>query len=390
MLDYLLIQPDAQPLWQHNQNSPETLRYIIVDEFHTFDGAQGTDLACLLRRLKHRLKTPKNHLACVGTSATLSSNGNKADLLHYAATIFEEPFDDNALIEEDRITANEFLYDDQDALINVLPIPGPEKLNALQPDRYASPVAYLRAQARLWLQEFAPQDGNQGLGLGQTFEQQSILPPTDPQQLSLEASTDPADPLNQRWRIQLGQELKTLPIVQNLLRKLSDGSKTYAELLDLFGRRLGISTTAPPEYTQLLLDSLLSLMAAARRGVPKPDGTTLVLPWVSLRVQYWFRELRRMVATVEAEPELQFSTDLATSAVDPGEAIPPKTLPVLHCRDCGATGWGACGPARGPTSSKPMLSKPFTRPTSAVSPWSLTSFPATRHSPITGCSVVSV
>lgn len=347
MLDYLLIQPDAQPLWQHNQSNPETLRYIIVDEFHTFDGAQGTDLACLLRRLKHRLKTPKNHLACVGTSATLGSNGNKSDLLTYAATIFEEPFDDNALIEEDRITANEFLYDDQDALINVLPIPGPEKLNALQPDRYASPVAYLRAQARLWLQEFAPQDGHKDLGLGQTFEQQSILPPTDPQQLSLEASTDPTDPLNQQWRIQLGQELKTLPIVQNLLRKLSDGSKTYAELLDLFGRRLGISTTAPPEYTQLLLDSLLSLMAAARRGVPKPDGTTLVLPWVSLRVQYWFRELRRMVATVEAEPELQFSTDLATNAVDPGEGTPPKTLPVLHCRDCGATGWGGVRPSQG-------------------------------------------
>ena len=319
MLDYLLIQPDAQPLWQHNQANPEALRYIIVDEFHTFDGAQGTDLACLLRRLKHRLKTPHNHLACVGTSATLGGDGNNAEMLKYAATIFEEPFDDQALIEEDRVTPKEFLYEDQDALINVLPIPGPEKLNALQPDRYASPIAYLRAQARLWLQEFAPQDSSKGFGLGQTFEQQSILPPTDPQQLTLESSTDPTDPLNEQWRIQLGQELKTLPIVQNLLRKLSDGSKTYDELLDLFGRRLGISTEAPPEYTQLLLDSLLSLMAAARRGVPKPDGTTLVLPWVSLRVQYWFRELRRMVATVEAEPELQFSTDLATKAVDPGE-----------------------------------------------------------------------
>lgn len=88
-------------------------------------------------------------------------------------------------------------------------------------------------------------------------------------------------------------------------------------------------------------------MAVARRGVTKPDGTTLVLPWVSLRVQYWFRELRRMVATVEAEPDLKFSTDLATNTVDPGEAIPPKTLPVLHCRDCGATGWGGVRPSQG-------------------------------------------
>ena len=41
MLDYLLVQPESQKLWRYNQ--PDTLRYIIVDEFHTFDGAQGTE-----------------------------------------------------------------------------------------------------------------------------------------------------------------------------------------------------------------------------------------------------------------------------------------------------------------------------------------------------------
>src|SRR5687768_9988551 len=81
MLDYLLVQPDSQKLWQYNQ--PHTLRYIVVDEFHTFDGAQGTDLACLLRRLKHRLKTPTDYLACVGTSATLGSNASQEDMLTY-------------------------------------------------------------------------------------------------------------------------------------------------------------------------------------------------------------------------------------------------------------------------------------------------------------------
>jgi DEAD/DEAH box helicase domain-containing protein len=361
MLDYLLIQPDAQPLWQHNQANPEALRYIIVDEFHTFDGAQGTDLACLLRRLKHRLKTPQNHLACVGTSATLGGEDNKAEMLEYAAKIFDESFDtenNQALIEEDRITANEFLYEDPDALVNPLPIPGIDKLDALQPDRYASPVAYLRAQARLWLQEFAP-----------------ALTPRPPLPEG-EGETESSSPLPQGeglgardsgrgargesdWRIQLGKELKTLPIVQNLLRKLSEGTKTYAEVLDLFGRRLGIPVDAPADYTQLLLDSLLSLMAAARREVAKPDGTTLVLPWVSLRVQYWFRELRRMVATVEPLPELLFSTDLTNKAPDPGETIPPKTLPVLHCRDCGATGWGGVRPSQGADKLEPDALKSF-------------------------------
>ena len=60
MLDYLLVRPKDAALWK--ENSPDTLKYIAVDELHTFDGAQGTDLACLLRRLKSRLWTPGGYL----------------------------------------------------------------------------------------------------------------------------------------------------------------------------------------------------------------------------------------------------------------------------------------------------------------------------------------
>ena len=42
MLDYLMIRPGDQRLWRRNE--PGTLRYLVVDELHTFDGAQGTDL----------------------------------------------------------------------------------------------------------------------------------------------------------------------------------------------------------------------------------------------------------------------------------------------------------------------------------------------------------
>ena len=38
----------------------DTLQFLVVDELHTFDGAQGTDLACLIRRLKERLKRSFN------------------------------------------------------------------------------------------------------------------------------------------------------------------------------------------------------------------------------------------------------------------------------------------------------------------------------------------
>ena len=48
MLDYLMVQPKNATLWALNTKS-DTLRFVIVDELHTFDGAQGTDLACLIR-----------------------------------------------------------------------------------------------------------------------------------------------------------------------------------------------------------------------------------------------------------------------------------------------------------------------------------------------------
>ena len=66
MLDFLLLRAQDAQLWSRQQ--PDTLRYLVVDELHTFDGAQGTDLACLIRRLKGRLQTPPGQLVCVGTS----------------------------------------------------------------------------------------------------------------------------------------------------------------------------------------------------------------------------------------------------------------------------------------------------------------------------------
>ena len=60
MLDYLLVRPFDFRLWRHN--GPDTLRYLVVDELHAFDGAQGTDLACLIRRLRVRLEASRDRL----------------------------------------------------------------------------------------------------------------------------------------------------------------------------------------------------------------------------------------------------------------------------------------------------------------------------------------
>ena len=44
----MLLRHEDQELWRQSATS---LRYLVLDEFHTYDGAQGTDVAMLLRRM---------------------------------------------------------------------------------------------------------------------------------------------------------------------------------------------------------------------------------------------------------------------------------------------------------------------------------------------------
>lgn len=109
MLDYLLLRPKDRKLWE--KNTPETLRYVVVDELHTFDGAQGTDLAMLLRRLKARLQSPEQHLIYAGTSATLGNSTDTSPLRDYAQQIFGAAFPPESVITENRQSVGAFLED---------------------------------------------------------------------------------------------------------------------------------------------------------------------------------------------------------------------------------------------------------------------------------------
>ena len=304
-LDYLLMQPHVQGLWRHNTPRPDgssVLRYLVVDEFHTFDGAQGTDLACLIRRLRDRLHCPGDALICVGASATLGGPESRAAMGKYAGQIFASHFDADALIEEERLSPEEFFtkytaYDDEGLF--ALPLPGPDCQPQLDPDHASSASDYLQTQARLWL--------NHALG--------------DPPD---------GDTNNETWRLELGQRLGTLPAVHNLVRQAAD-TCSVEELLERFSRQLGLGGQYSRRYRVLVLDSLLALIAHARR---RPDGSEVVEPWLNLRQQFWLRELKRMVASVEKEPLLKHSDDLSGNDSS-------AHLPVVHCRACGATAWAS-------------------------------------------------
>jgi len=127
MLDFLLMRPQDQNLWRFNEKG--ILTYLVLDELHTYDGAQGADVACLIRRLKERLEIDKGTLCVVGTSATLDKRETLKDsstqavpidamelavdrLARFAATLFEEEISPDGIIVEDRLDVEEIVSPD--------------------------------------------------------------------------------------------------------------------------------------------------------------------------------------------------------------------------------------------------------------------------------------
>ncbi len=87
----------------------EGLRFLVLDELHTYRGRQGADVALLVRRVRERLQ-PEN-LLCIGTSATMASEGSIEDKSRVVAGVVSKLFgsriaESNVIAETlERITA---------------------------------------------------------------------------------------------------------------------------------------------------------------------------------------------------------------------------------------------------------------------------------------------
>ncbi|NQD59337.1 DEAD/DEAH box helicase, partial [Pseudomonas sp. CM25] len=300
MLDYLLMRPQDQKLWVNN--GPDTLRYLVVDELHTFDGAQGTDLSLLIRRLRARFDLAPERLICVGTSATLGGEDSVVGLLQYASDIFSAPFPREAVITEQRQSPDEFI--DTLSFLNLNPDIGPETLQIALRQGLNE---YLLVAYELYF---------------------SKQPEMDLQEIP--------------GRIALGKELKQHGQLANLLRHLRQGDKTptFRELANRLAAQIPKRFQRQPEQA---LIALLSLAAHARAETK--------LPLMQLRLQLWARELRRIVGTLR-EPVP--ANDLEIEESDSIKRLPPLLafgddppardkqqirLPLVQCRECHGTAW---------------------------------------------------
>ena len=305
MLDNLLIRPNRKHLWE--QNSPETLQYLVVDELHTFDGAQVTDLACLIRRLKTRLQIPRQTLCCVGTSATLGDQGETKPIVEYAEKLFDEPFSEDSIVTEDRVDIDTFLEHIQE-MGGQDQWPFPEKARTLAQTAYArEPLALIADLHEAWFGE-----------------------------------TDVAEVGEGIWRAQLGEHIGQHAFLLHLLAAL-DRSLLSLDGLALRIQKVGSANLDIVRHRRSV--SWLHYVDRLRQATCRNED---YLPFLTVRVHFWIRELNRMVVSIpscnflwnaDSVEEYPASVPRLFHSRDLSADHPESVLPVVHCRECSGVAW---------------------------------------------------
>ena len=319
MLDFLLMRPQDKRLWRYND--PEVLKYLVLDELHTYDGAQGADVACLVRRLKDRLGIPKGRLCVVGTSATLddrellkesqgdgsadAAEAGKDRLATFAQTLFEEEIPVEAVIGEERLSVEQIVHGD----LEEVELPEPQACHPLEDE---NSVRYAMRQSRNW-------GGPQCEPTGQE----------DP-----DAPAGQNDTAVEQWELKLGDWLKHTVFFKYLLEVFQtaelkrEDPLAWTDLVERLARKeFGLQKVSNANDRQIIVASFCSLVAHARELRSK--RTSVLVP---TQVQLWIRELRRLGRIVSQVPIFSWLD----------EPVPnTKSLPAFHCSECGESGWVA-------------------------------------------------
>jgi len=95
MLELLLTRPRERNI----VDAARGLRFLVLDELHTYRGRQGADVALLVRRVRDVCESPR--LQCVGTSATLAAGGTFTEQQQAIAEVASRLF--GALVKPERV-----------------------------------------------------------------------------------------------------------------------------------------------------------------------------------------------------------------------------------------------------------------------------------------------
>lgn len=86
-LEFMLLRRSDRAIFTN------ALKFLVLDEIHSYRGALATEIACLIRRLKSRCSLKEGELRCIGTSATVSEGaGGEQSLAKFVSDLFGENF----------------------------------------------------------------------------------------------------------------------------------------------------------------------------------------------------------------------------------------------------------------------------------------------------------
>ncbi len=317
MLDQLLLRHDDQRLWQQSATS---LQYLVLDEFHTYDGAQGTDVAMLLRRLGLTLKShwpdgaftvedwarPLGRITPVATSATLGDQGDSAAMIEFARTVFGDDLDATCVVGEGRLTLEEWAAGAAETVEGLGLTPNPVA---------RADLAVLNAT----LDGVDPGDAR-GLTLRVLAALYEVPIP------ELEAALG-------------GQPASLLPLLKAhpLIHELVAATGAAIHLTDL-ADRLFPDPAAPGASDEEHVSFLTHLVAALSHV-----RATVGLAALTVDLHLWVRELTRIDRVASSTAEYLWSDDGSLAAAvgaDPFAGQSRPVFPAIYCRHCGRSGWG--------------------------------------------------
>ncbi len=88
MLELIMTRPHERRLIERARG----LRFVVLDELHTYRGRQGADVALLMRRVRERLEVAGQPIQFVGASATMASGGSFEEQQQQVARVSSDIF----------------------------------------------------------------------------------------------------------------------------------------------------------------------------------------------------------------------------------------------------------------------------------------------------------
>lgn len=344
MLDQMLLRVPDQKIWTESALS---LRYLVLDEFHTYDGAQGTDVAMLLRRLGAKLKShwPNEHplateenlarplglITPVATSATLGDKNDPNSILDFAETVFGETFTPDSVVTESRYTVGDWAR-----------LPGAAVSRTQNSLEGLDPRALDLRSVLGWI-ESGVENSPDELGL------RALATLFDLDEDDSSASDQPPAAVEvwERVHTVLGTDTgQLLALVKGhrWLRDLLTSTTQSIPLADLAGDLLGERTRTAQNYLGHIIAGLSVIRGGEGRAAPTID------------VHLWVRALTRIDRAAGGKIEFAWSDDghlITTDGRDWDDNTARERFPAIYCRSCGRNGWGIVKSAVGDQLAAP-------------------------------------